>query len=44
MRGRIHLLRHAEGIHALRRDTSIPDAPLTERGFDYAEDLGRRFV
>ncbi|KAL4744210.1 hypothetical protein BDW72DRAFT_199926 [Aspergillus terricola var. indicus] len=44
MRGRIHLLRHAEGIHALRRDTSIPDAPLSERGFDYAEDLGRRFV
>ncbi|KAL4867227.1 hypothetical protein BDV12DRAFT_210012 [Aspergillus spectabilis] len=44
MRGRIHLLRHAEGIHALRRDTSIPDAPLSERGFDFAEDLGRCFV
>jgi broad specificity phosphatase PhoE len=44
MRGRIHLLRHAEGIHALRGDTSIPDAALSERGFNFAEDLGRHFV
>ncbi|KAL4782649.1 histidine phosphatase superfamily [Aspergillus varians] len=44
MRGRIHLLRHAEGIHALHQVASIPDAPLSERGFDFAEDLGRRFV
>jgi len=44
MEGRIHLVRHAEGLHNLRNDTSIDDAPLSERGFDFAEDLGRRLI
>jgi broad specificity phosphatase PhoE len=44
MAGRIHLVRHAEGLHNLRNDPNIPDAPLSERGFDFAEDLGRRFI
>ncbi|KUL90128.1 hypothetical protein ZTR_02021 [Talaromyces verruculosus] len=42
--GRIHLVRHAEGLHNLRNDPTIPDAPLSERGFDFAEELGRRFI
>lgn len=44
MQGRIHLARHAEGLHNLRNDPTIPDAPLSERGFDFAEDLGHRFI
>lgn len=44
MPGRIHLARHAEGLHNLRNDATIPDAPLSERGFDFAEDLGHRFI
>ena len=44
MAGKIHLVRHAEGLHNLRNDPNIQDAPLSERGFDFAEDLGRRFV
>jgi broad specificity phosphatase PhoE len=44
MQGRIHLVRHAEGLHNLRNDPTIPDAPLSERGFDFAEDLGHRFI
>lgn len=44
MAGRIHLVRHAEGVHNLRNDSDIPNAPLSERGFDFAEDLRRRFV
>ena len=44
MAGKIHLVRHAEGLHNLRNDPNIPDAPLSERGFDFAEDLGRRFI
>ncbi|KAJ5471448.1 hypothetical protein N7530_008805 [Penicillium desertorum] len=44
MPGRIHLVRHAEGLHNLRNDHTILDAPLCQRGFDFAEDLGRRFV
>lgn len=44
MAGKIHLVRHAEGLHNLRNDPNIPDAPLSQRGFDFAEDLGRRFT
>ena len=44
MSGKIHLVRHAEGLHNLYNDSSIPDAPLTQRGFDFADDLGKRFV
>ncbi|KAF7591489.1 hypothetical protein BBP40_001535 [Aspergillus hancockii] len=44
MQGRIHLVRHAEGLHNLRNDPTIPNAPLSERGFDFAEDLGHRFI
>ncbi|EXJ58638.1 hypothetical protein A1O7_06065 [Cladophialophora yegresii CBS 114405] len=44
MNRKVHLVRHAEGLHNLRDDPTIPDAPLSERGFDLAEDLGRRFI
>ena len=44
MSSKVHIFRHAEGLHNLRLDTSIPDPPLTERGFDIAEDLGRRYL
>jgi broad specificity phosphatase PhoE len=44
MSRKVHLVRHAEGLHNLRNDTTIPDAPLSERGLDLAEDLGRRFI
>lgn len=44
MRGRVHLVRHAEGLHNLRNDLTILDARLSQRGFDVAEDLGRHFV
>ena len=44
MSGKVHLVRHAEGVHNLYNDTSIPDAPLTQRGFDFADELGKRFV
>jgi len=44
MAGKVHLVRHAEGLHNLRNDPDIRDAPLSERGFDFAEDLGRRFI
>jgi broad specificity phosphatase PhoE len=42
--GKVHLVRHAEGLHLLYDDTGIPDAPLTQRGFGFAEDLGRRLI
>ena len=41
MTGRVHLVRHIGGLHNLLDDTDIPNAPLSERGFDY---LGRRFI
>lgn len=44
MLGRVHLVRHAEGLHNLRNDITIVDAPLSQRGFDFAEDLGQQFV
>lgn len=44
MQGRIHLVRHAEGLHNLRSDLNIPDAPLSQRGWYDAQELGRRFV
>ncbi|KGO48579.1 Histidine phosphatase superfamily, clade-1 [Penicillium expansum] len=44
MQGRIHLARHAEGLHNLRNDPTSPNASLSERGFDFAEDLGHRFI
>ncbi|PWY93135.1 phosphoglycerate mutase-like protein [Aspergillus sclerotioniger CBS 115572] len=44
MPGRIHLVRHAEGLHNLRQDVSIRDAPLSERGFDNADAMGRDFI
>ncbi|KAL5335880.1 histidine phosphatase superfamily [Aspergillus crustosus] len=44
MGGHIHLLRHAEGTHSLFNTITIPDAPLSQRGFDQAKELGRMFV
>jgi broad specificity phosphatase PhoE len=44
MAGRVHLVRHAEGLHNLRQDLNIADAQLTHRGLDFAEALGRQFV
>jgi broad specificity phosphatase PhoE len=44
MQGRIHLVRHAEGLHNLRSDLNIPDAPLSQRGWYEAQELGRRFI
>ncbi|KAK4903048.1 hypothetical protein LTR49_026891 [Elasticomyces elasticus] len=44
MTGGNHLVRHAEGLHSLLDDTDIPDASSSGRGFDFAEDLGRRFL
>lgn len=44
MSSKVHIFRHAEGLHNLRRDATIRDAPLTERGFDAADALGRSFV
>lgn len=50
---RIHIARHAEGLHNLQleRDPSHPDlalaiadAPLSQRGFDTALSLGLKFV
>lgn len=50
---RIHIARHAEGLHNLHleRDPSHPepavaiaDAPLSQRGFDAAHQLGLDFV
>ncbi|ETI22397.1 hypothetical protein G647_06472 [Cladophialophora carrionii CBS 160.54] len=41
---KVHLVRHAEGLHNLRDDPTIPDAPLSERGLDLAEELGRLFI
>ncbi|PYI24575.1 phosphoglycerate mutase-like protein [Aspergillus violaceofuscus CBS 115571] len=40
----IHLVRHAEGLHNLRHNVQIPDAPLSERGFNQAELLGQKFL
>lgn len=44
MSSKVHIFRHAEGLHNLRQDASIRDASLTERGFDVAEDLGRKYL
>lgn len=44
MAAKVHLVRHAEGLHNLRHDSTIADAQLTERGRDFAEILGRQFV
>ncbi|KAJ5506883.1 Histidine phosphatase superfamily clade-1 [Penicillium expansum] len=44
MPGMIHLVRHAEGLHNLRNNPDIRDASLSQRGFDFAEDLGLRFI
>ena len=44
MQGRVHLMRHGEGLHNLRNDPTIPNASLRQRGFDFAEDLGYRFI
>jgi broad specificity phosphatase PhoE len=44
MSSKVHIFRHAEGLHNLRQDTNIPDSSLTERGFDVAEDLGRKYL
>ncbi|KIW67197.1 hypothetical protein PV04_06464 [Phialophora macrospora] len=44
MSRKVHLVRHAEGLHNLLNDPTIPDAPLSERGLNLAEDLGRRFI
>ena len=44
MPGQIHLVRHAEGLHNLRQDVNIRDAPLSKRGCDNADALGRDFI
>lgn len=41
---RLHLLRHAEGIHNPTHDTSIPDPPLTANGVEQCETLSRDFA
>lgn len=40
---RLHLVRHAEGIHNPSHDTTIPDPILTESGIKQTEDLCRDF-
>jgi len=40
---RLHLVRHAEGIHNPGHDTTILDPILTERGIKQAEDLSHDF-
>jgi broad specificity phosphatase PhoE len=44
MSGKVHIVRHTEGLHNLRQNPNIQDAPLSERGFDRAEKLGKRFI
>lgn len=44
MSRKVHLFRHAEGLHNFHNDPTIHDAPLSAGGFDAAEDLGRRFL
>jgi broad specificity phosphatase PhoE len=44
MQKRIHFVRHTEGLHNLRSDLNIRDAPLSQRGWYDAQELGRRFV
>ncbi|OJJ98992.1 hypothetical protein ASPACDRAFT_44621 [Aspergillus aculeatus ATCC 16872] len=44
MPGLIHLVRHAEGLHNLRQDYEIHDAPLSERGFNEADLLGQKLI
>ncbi|KAJ6096346.1 Histidine phosphatase superfamily clade-1 [Penicillium sp. IBT 16267x] len=40
---RLHLIRHAEGIHNPGHDTTILDPVLTERGIKQSEDLCHNF-
>jgi broad specificity phosphatase PhoE len=42
--GKIHLIRHAEGLHNLLDNTSLHDPSLTERAFYRAENLGSQFT
>src|SRR4051812_47166085 len=43
--GRVHIIRHAEGVHTLFPEgRDIPDAILSQRGHDFAEDLSRRII
>jgi broad specificity phosphatase PhoE len=44
MQRRIHFVRHAEGLHNLRSDLNISDAPLSQRGWYEAQELGRPFM
>jgi len=44
MSRKVHLFRHAEGLHNLLHKDNILDAQLSERGLDAAEDLGRSFI
>src|SRR5437868_5660494 len=44
MSGKVLIVRHTEGLHNLRQNVNIRDAPLSERGFDRAEKLGKRFI
>ncbi|KAJ5645101.1 Histidine phosphatase superfamily clade-1 [Penicillium longicatenatum] len=41
---RLHLIRHAEGIHNPGHDTTINDPILTERGIKQSEDLCHNFL
>jgi broad specificity phosphatase PhoE len=41
---KIHLIRHAEGLHNLFNSPPLHDPSLTERGFYRAENLGSQFT
>lgn len=42
--GKVHLVRHAEGLHNLLNNPNLHDPSLTERGFYRAENLGSQFT
>lgn len=43
MRYRLHVVRHAEGIHNPANDKSIRDPPLTPRGIEQSQILSQKF-
>ncbi|KAF3933434.1 hypothetical protein ABW19_dt0210305 [Dactylella cylindrospora] len=43
MTSRIHLVRHAESVHNVTKDLSLPDPPLTPLGHEQSKQLGRKF-
>lgn len=40
---RLHVVRHAEGIHNHLQDKTIPDPPLTQKGIEQCERLSQIF-